>query len=390
MDPAKTPSGFELKTLALGIALGLVIIPLTVYRFTIEGVPDWLSSFPVDPDIYSSSARWLEGVIDDDARGGASAFDGIVLLVRQVLDAISLALIGTPWIAVMAVIVVIALRCAGPRVAIFMAAAFAYIAFLGYWEIAMETVALGGAAVVLCVVMGIPLGIWFGKAKRAYGFAELVLDLTQTPPAFVYLIPIIAVFGTGNPPGILATIILGMPPLIHLTTLGMRSVPDSIKRAAGAALDHDGGESPLLAPPCHPIWRSVPHGYHLPREGRAGVGRIVTLPRRSRAKASPTRSFTRWALRAPTRCSTCGACRKWHPWRRGALGGSTPVRGGGEANAIPGDRHRHAHRTEGADGAREHLRRAGRGCAGAGGNHHGLYPRHNRPTAQAERPNQPT
>lgn len=234
VDPASTPSGFSMRNLALGLGLGAVIIPLTVYRFTIEGVPDWMAEFPADPDHYSVSARWLEGVIDNAASNGAGAFDGIVLLVRQVLDGISLALIGTPWPVVMAVIVVVGWRSAGPRVAIFTAAALAYIAFLGYWEIAMETVALVGAAVVLCVIMGIPLGIWFGKSKRAYGFAEPVLDLMQTLPAFVYLIPIIAFFGTGNPPGILATIIFGMPPVIRLTALGMRGVPESIKEAATA------------------------------------------------------------------------------------------------------------------------------------------------------------
>jgi glycine betaine/proline transport system permease protein len=105
---------------------------------------------------------------------------------------------------------------------------------LGYWEVAMETVALVGAAVFICVIFGIPLGIWFGKSRRAYNAAEPVLDLMQTLPAFVYLIPIIAFFGTGNPPGILATIIFGMPPVIRLTSLGVRGVPDTIKEAAVA------------------------------------------------------------------------------------------------------------------------------------------------------------
>ena len=98
----------------------------------------------------------------------------------------------------------------------------------------METVALVGAAVFLCVIFGIPLGIWFGKSQRAYKIAEPVLDLMQTLPAFVYLIPIIAFFGTGNPPGILATIIFGMPPVIRLTALGMRGVPKTIIEAAEA------------------------------------------------------------------------------------------------------------------------------------------------------------
>jgi len=234
IEPETVQSGWSTRNLAWGIFLALIIAPLTVYRFTVDDVTDWLTTFPANPDVYGNSARWLEGVIDAAAISGAGAFDGIVLGIRQVLNAISLALIGTPWPVVMAVIFVVAWRSAGPRVAIFTAGALAYIALLGYWEIAMETVALVGAAVVLCVAIGIPLGIWFGKSARAYRFAEPVLDLMQTLPAFVYLIPIIAFFGTGNPPGILATIIFGMPPVIRLTALGMRGVPESIKEAAAA------------------------------------------------------------------------------------------------------------------------------------------------------------
>ena len=79
--------------------------------------------------------------------------------LRTVLDALTVALNGSPWPVVMLVICVTAWRAAGPRVAIFTAASLAYIALLGYWAVAMETVALVGASVLLCVVVGIPLGI---------------------------------------------------------------------------------------------------------------------------------------------------------------------------------------------------------------------------------------
>ena len=98
----------------------------------------------------------------------------------------------------------------------------------------MVTVALLGAAAFLCVLFGIPLGIWFGKDKRAYNAALPVLDFMQTMPAFVYLIPIIAFFGTGKPPGVMATLVFGMPPVIRLTALGIRGVPESTKEAAVA------------------------------------------------------------------------------------------------------------------------------------------------------------
>jgi glycine betaine/proline transport system permease protein len=245
IDKAGAESGRRPRNVVLGAVLVLLIAPLTIYKFTVDSPWEMLNQFPekqiaasvFEDDratFFTELAGWLEDRIDAAAVAGAGAFDSITAGVRTVLDALSLALIGTPWPVVMVVICVVAWRSAGHRVAVFTAAALAYIAFLGYWEIAMETVALVGAAVIICVVIGIPLGIWFGKSRRAYNAAEPVLDLMQTLPAFVYLIPIIAFFGTGNPPGILATIIFGMPPVIRLTALGVRGVPDSIKEAAVA------------------------------------------------------------------------------------------------------------------------------------------------------------
>ncbi|MEM9475782.1 MAG: ABC transporter permease subunit [Pseudomonadota bacterium] len=245
IDPEQTESGRKTANTVLGAVLAAAIGPLIVYKFTVNSSLAWLEEFPEDwvsalflgeggGTLFAALASWMEDGIDSAATAGGDVFDGIVSGVRSVLDALTIALNGSPWPVVMLVIVVTAWRAAGPRVAIFTAAALAYIAMLGYWAIAMETVALVGAAVILCVVIGIPLGIWFGKSRRAYNFAEPVLDLMQTLPAFVYLIPIIAFFGTGNPPGILATIIFGMPPVIRLTALGMRGVPESIKEAAVA------------------------------------------------------------------------------------------------------------------------------------------------------------
>ncbi|WP_299843027.1 proline/glycine betaine ABC transporter permease [uncultured Roseovarius sp.] len=245
IDPDNTESGRLQRNTVMGAILTAAIGPLIVYKFTVNQSLALLDKFPEESasalflgegngTLFSRLASWMEARIDGAAAAGGDVFDGIVTGVRTVLDALTLALNGSPWPVVMLVICVTAWRAAGPRVAIFTAAALAYTSLLGYWEVAMETVALVGASVILCVVIGIPLGIWFGKSRRAYKAAEPVLDLMQTLPAFVYLIPIIAFFGTGNPPGILATIIFGMPPVIRLTALGMRGVPESIKEAAVA------------------------------------------------------------------------------------------------------------------------------------------------------------
>lgn len=245
INPDNTEHGRSLGNTFLGLTFTAAIAPLIIYKFTANAAMGLLEDFPEDRtsalilghedrSLFSVVAGWLDARIDAAAAAGGDVFDGLVAGVRAVLDALMVALNGSPWPVVMLVICVTAWRAAGPRVAIFTAAALAYIALLGYWAVAMETVALVGASVLLCVVIGIPLGIWFGKSRRAYAAAEPVLDLMQTLPAFVYLIPIIAFFGTGNPPGIVATIIFGMPPVIRLTALGMRGVPGSIKEAAVA------------------------------------------------------------------------------------------------------------------------------------------------------------
>jgi glycine betaine/proline transport system permease protein len=102
------------------------------------------------------------------------------------------------------------------------------------WEPAMQTVALLGTAAMICVVVGIPLGIWFSRSDRAYAVARPILDLMQTMPSMVYLIPAIAFFGTGTPPGIIATLIFGLPPVVRLTTLGLRQVPAETRECARA------------------------------------------------------------------------------------------------------------------------------------------------------------
>jgi len=244
--PQSGASGKRPSSLWFGGFMLLAIWPLTLFRFTVAD-PDGklsaltngllggkitLTEFPVGREYLAVLAKKGDAGFDWLALNFSDVFDGITAGIRSVLDGLEIVLIDTPWPVVMIVIVVMAFRLAGIRVAIFTAASLLYLAFMGLWEISMITVALIGAGAFLCIVIGIPLGIWFGKSKRAYAIAEPVLDFMQTMPAFVYLIPIIAFFGTGKPPGVLATLIFAMPPVIRLTALGMRGVPESTKEAA--------------------------------------------------------------------------------------------------------------------------------------------------------------
>ena len=235
----QTLSGFNWYWGGFSGLLWLVIVPLTLYKFTVAKVSPvlapFVTEFPVEKKQYFSPiSTWMDEGFDNISVRFGDVFDGVVASIRAVLDGLETIFVGTPWPVVMTVVIVTAWRLAGPRVAIFSAAALAYLGMCGLWETSMITVALLGAAAFLCLLMGIPLGIWFGKSKRAYNAALPVLDFMQTMPAFVYLIPIIAFFGTGKPPGVLATLIFGMPPVIRLTALGMRGVPENTKEAAVA------------------------------------------------------------------------------------------------------------------------------------------------------------
>lgn len=244
--PDRIPSGTRRSGLWFGALMLLAIWPLTLFRFTVADADSKLAAltggflgntipiteFPIGREYLAILAKKGDAGFDWLAQHFSDVFDGITAGIRAVLDGLETILIDTPWPVVMIVIVVMAFRLAGPRVAIFTAASLLYLAFMGLWEISMITVALIGAGAALCIIIGIPLGIWFGKSRRAYAMAEPVLDFMQTMPAFVYLIPIIAFFGTGKPPGVLATLIFAMPPVIRLTALGMRGVPETTKEAA--------------------------------------------------------------------------------------------------------------------------------------------------------------
>ncbi|MEO1307448.1 MAG: proline/glycine betaine ABC transporter permease, partial [Pseudomonadota bacterium] len=124
IDPEGTESGVRKFNIGLGAALGIAIAPLVIYKFTVDGSIAVLDEFPEDATsamflgqgggtLFATIAQWMEGHIDAAAAAGGDVFDGIVLGVRSVLDALTVALIGTPWPVVMLVIVVTAWRSAG-------------------------------------------------------------------------------------------------------------------------------------------------------------------------------------------------------------------------------------------------------------------------------------
>ena len=109
--------------------------------------------------------------------------------------------------------------------ALFTLLSLVFIDLIGVWSETMTTLAMILTAVIFCAVVGVPLGIAAARSDRFAGGLRPVLDIMQTIPPFVYLVPIVMLFGVGMTPGIIATIIFALPPIIRLTNLGIRSVP---------------------------------------------------------------------------------------------------------------------------------------------------------------------
>ena len=138
-----------------------------------------------------------------------------------------------PWLVIIA-IALLAWKFSGVKLALFSVVTLTLVGLLGLWQDTMTTLAMVLSAVIFCAVAGIPLGIAAGRSDRFQAGIRPVLDAMQTTPAFVYLVPIVMLFSVGNAAGVLATIVFALPPIIRLTSLGIRQVHPELVEAAQA------------------------------------------------------------------------------------------------------------------------------------------------------------
>jgi glycine betaine/proline transport system permease protein len=154
--------------------------------------------------------------------------------VSTSLEFLDQSLRDVPAVVTIVVIGLLAWRASGIALAIWSVAGFLLIGFLGLWDMAMTTVAMVLTSVIFCVVIGVPTGILVSRSSRLEMLIRPVLDAMQTTPTFVYLVPIVMLFGIGNVPAVIATIIVALPPTIRLTSLGLREVDQEIVEAGRA------------------------------------------------------------------------------------------------------------------------------------------------------------
>jgi len=179
--------------------------------------------------------NWIEVAVKDWlVPNFRPAFRAIEWPVNRVMVGLDGFLQGIPYVVFVAAVTLLAWRVAGRGVAIFSFLSLVFIDWIGVWPETMTTLAMVLTAVLFCAAVGIPIGIAAARSDRVAATTRPILDIMQTIPPFVYLVPIVMLFGVGMVPGVIATIIFAIPPIIRLTNLGIRQVQEELVEAGYA------------------------------------------------------------------------------------------------------------------------------------------------------------
>lgn len=194
-----------------------------------DPVSQWIASFKIPVgrwgkqffDFLTTNFEWF---FDSIANGLSFALDGLIRLF----------LWFPPLIVVAAIVALSWYLQRSWKIALFVAFGLLFIINQGLWKETVETLVLVVAAATLSMAIGVPVGIWAAHNERAWSWLNPILDLMQTMPTFVYLIPVLILFGLGVAPGLIVTVIFASPAPIRLTYLGVTSVPKPMLEAGAA------------------------------------------------------------------------------------------------------------------------------------------------------------
>jgi len=197
---------------------------------------DFLNQFPaMDHQGLRDLKKGIDLAFRDFSRTYGEALESFFDPLLYFLVWFEKLLINTPWPII--IVVVAALVWLGSRSWYVVAGSvlsFLLIGYLGMWKDTMSTLAIISVATFLCILIGIPFGILMARSDRMQVMITPVLDVMQTIPSFVYLIPVVMLLGIGKVPGLIAVCIYAIPPIVRLTNLGIRLVDKSVLEAADA------------------------------------------------------------------------------------------------------------------------------------------------------------
>lgn len=202
--------------------VGVVAVIVVVAALAGSEVPTW---FDLHLQPWAKSAYKWTVVNNGDHWLFTRVFNPVSTVVDASVDAAAWMLRTLRYPGVLALVAAIGWRTGGVRSAVSGTIAMAGVAVLGVWDPMMTTLSLMLVAVGIAFTIGVPLGIWTSRSDRAQRVLRGVLDTAQVLPTFVYLIPLVVMFGIQNPSAVLATVVYAVPPAVRLTNLGLRSVP---------------------------------------------------------------------------------------------------------------------------------------------------------------------
>ncbi len=226
----------------LVIFVGMVVVAYTTSKYKPESVLvlftdlSWLGDWPkwLDFPLMPFLNKWFDILI---VKYGIM-FEGINFFLLGLYGKMKNFLVGLPWPILMISVILLAYFASGKQMGTTIMVAFCvfFLGFLSprYWDKCIMTTTIVVIGMLLCLVIGIPIGIMMARNKRVRNALLPILDLMQTIPSFCYLIPGILLFGLGAVPAIFAIFVYAVPPLIRLTDLGIRLVDTEVIEAAEA------------------------------------------------------------------------------------------------------------------------------------------------------------
>lgn len=178
---------------------------------------------------------WLDDGLNWVVREWSYGFESAAYPLRVMLNTIEDVLLATPWWLIILALSWLAYGATRtPLLPILVAVGLFFAGLMELWEDSMKTMALMISATVTAILFSIPLGIVMARSQIVLRVVTPILDLMQTMPSFVYLIPVVMIFGPGNVPALIATIVYAAPPLVRLTNLGIRYVDSGVLEASQA------------------------------------------------------------------------------------------------------------------------------------------------------------
>ena len=186
---------------------------------------------PSDFELYIPISEWIEKNIKEWLFTQRPLFKKLSAPIDSVLNGLDSLFNFIPFPVVILIFLYFAFKTNGIKFAVFTVLSLIFIDLVDLWSEAMTTLAMIFTAVIFCMLIGIPLGIIASRSNTFEFILRPILDVMQTIPSFVYLIPVVMLFGVGLTPGVVATIVFALPPIIRLTNLGIRQVGKGFKEA---------------------------------------------------------------------------------------------------------------------------------------------------------------